>query len=596
MALALLACLAAGHGPAQAQRNLEPVPVELQVPGQPSQRLYGESHALVIGASNYRAGWSNLPGVQRDTQAVAALLRQQGFVVTVVNDPTRDQLDNALRSFAAGPGQKADNRLLVYFAGHGHTLTSSAGSRLGYIVPVDAPRPDRNPGGFRLQAYSMESIEVIARQMEARHVLFIFDSCFSGTIFRSRSGIPDSISDKTSRPVRQFITAGDADQPVPDESIFRRQLEAALADGLGDLNRDGYITGTELGVFLEDTVTNYSRRSQTPRWGKIRDPDLDKGDFVFALGRAVPPPPPPRRPAPPLAPVAGERFKDCAECPEMVVVGAGNFLMGSPAAEADRKDDEGPQRRVTLSAPFALGLTEVTVGEFKRFVQATGYTTDAERNAGGNNGCYVFGPVFNQWKWSWQSSRQWRDPGFAQTDQHPVVCVSHQDAKAYSDWLSRVTGNPYRLPSESEWEYAARAGSSTSRPWGDDPNQACTTSNVRDQTFGPGGSTWDRSRHECKDGYWFSAPVGSFAANAFGLRDMMGNAAEWVQDCYNAMAYDGMAPSDGRAYDEAGCSARVLRGASWRHAPQYVRVAIRARGTSANRGDAIGFRLARVLP
>lgn len=318
-AAALVAGLFAGlfAHPVQAQRNLVPEPVELRLPGQPAQRLYGESHALVIGASKYTAGWSSLPGVAQDVPAVSALLRQQGFAVTEVNNPTRDQLDAALRNFAAGPGQQPSNRLLVYFAGHGHTLTTGAGSRLGYIVPVDAPRPDRDPGGFRRQAYSMESVEVIARQIESRHVLFLFDSCFSGTIFRSRSGVPDSISDKTSRPVRQFITAGDADQVVPDVSVFRRQLEAALRDGAGDLNRDGYITGTELGSFLEDTVTNYSRRSQTPRWGKIRDPDLDKGDFVFALAATPVQPtlPPPRASAVPAPPVVGSNLRDCPDCP-----------------------------------------------------------------------------------------------------------------------------------------------------------------------------------------------------------------------------------------------------------------------------------------
>lgn len=308
-------------------RNLQAV--ELRVPGQPAQRLYGESHALVIGASNYRAGWSRLPGVAQDARAVSELLRQLGFQVTVVNDPTRDQLDAALRSFAAGPGQRADNRLLVYFAGHGYTLTTNAGSRLGYIVPVDAPRPDTNPGGFRLLGYSMENVEVIARQMEARHVLFLFDSCFSGTIFRSRSGVPDSISDKTSRPVRQFITAGDADQQVPDESIFRRQLEAALREGAADLNHDGYVTGTELGVFLEDTVTNYTRKSQTPRWGKIRDPDLDKGDFVFALQPSTEAAMPLSEPNTPALPSTGARLANGVPDPDAEMRAAFNTTAAS---------------------------------------------------------------------------------------------------------------------------------------------------------------------------------------------------------------------------------------------------------------------------
>jgi len=261
--------------------------VEVRLPGAPKvQRLYGASHALVIGASRYTAGWSELPGVRGDVAAVSQVLRAQGFEVETLMDPTRVQLDEGLRRFANSRGLLPNNRLLVYFAGHGHTLTTGLGKKLGYIVPVDAPRPDRDESGFRRLAYSMENFEQLSRQIESKHVLFLFDSCFSGTVFRSRSGVPEAISDKTDKPVRQFITAGDENQPVPDESIFRRQFERALgADAEADLNRDGYITGSELGSYLEDQVTNYSRRSQTPRWGKLNDPDLDRGDFVFVSVR-----------------------------------------------------------------------------------------------------------------------------------------------------------------------------------------------------------------------------------------------------------------------------------------------------------------------
>jgi len=276
---AVFGALAAPEAWAQTQRTLGVV--ELRLPGSAPQSLYAKSHALVIGASNYRNGWPRLPGVVGDIKAVAEVLTKQGFSVTQLMDPSRDQLDAAMRNFVAQHGQAPANRLLVYFAGHGHTLTTGAGGRLGYIVPVDAPRPDLDLGGFKKAAYSMDSIEGLSKQIDSRHALFVFDSCFSGTIFRTRAGVPDNISEKTARPVRQFITSGDENQTVPDQSIFRRQLVAALGDGEGDLNRDGYITGTELGMFLEDRVTDYSRRAQTPRYGRIRDPDLDKGDFVF---------------------------------------------------------------------------------------------------------------------------------------------------------------------------------------------------------------------------------------------------------------------------------------------------------------------------
>lgn len=280
MLATLTVLVAARPGTAAAQGPQRTFAVELAVPGQAQpQRLYAQSHALVIGASNYTNGWSRLPGVRDDVTAVKSLLEGHGFQVRTLLDPSYQQLDSTLREFIVERGHRPDDRLVIYFAGHGHTLTTSAGNRLGYIVPVDAPRPtDR---GFRARAYSMESVEALARQIESRHVLFLFDSCFSGTIFRTRSGVPDSISARTAEPVRQFITAGDENQLVPDQSIFRRQLEEGLGRGEADLNRDGYITGSELGMFLEDTVTNYTRRTQTPRYGKIRDANLDKGDFVF---------------------------------------------------------------------------------------------------------------------------------------------------------------------------------------------------------------------------------------------------------------------------------------------------------------------------
>jgi formylglycine-generating enzyme required for sulfatase activity len=392
--------------------------------------------------------------------------------------------------------------------------------------------------------------------------------------------------------VRQFITAGDADQVVPDESIFRRQLEAALRDGEADTNRDGYITGTELGVFLEDTVTNYSRKSQTPRWGKIRDPNLDKGDFVFARAPVQAPVAPPPAPVPRL--VHGQVIRDCADCPEMVVVGTNSFVMGSPAGETGRDEDEGPQRSVNIVRAFALGRYEVTVGEFRRFTAATGYATDAERNAGGKPGCYALDAVDN--KWDWRTGRSWKSPGWSQDDREPVVCVSWNDAQAYVKWLSEKTGKGYRLPSEAEWEYAARAGSATSRPWGEDANQACRYANTADQSKSPKGGVWGTPRHECSDGHWYTAKAGSYEANGWGLHDMIGNAWEWVQDCYDEKSYAGKAPNDGSAYEVAGCSSRALRGGSWYVEPAGARSAFRYGGTAGSRDGNIGFRLARMLP
>jgi uncharacterized protein YecT (DUF1311 family) len=146
-------------------------------------------------------------------------------------------------------------------------------------VPIDAPLSERDPGGFIEKAMSMETLEGYAKQIRAKHALFVFDACFSGTFFKMRAA-PEVIALKTAQPVRQFITSGSAEQSVPDVSVFRREFVAGL-EGEADLNHDGYVTGSELGSYLEDKVTQYSHQTQTPQYGKIQDRTLDKGDFVF---------------------------------------------------------------------------------------------------------------------------------------------------------------------------------------------------------------------------------------------------------------------------------------------------------------------------
>ncbi len=297
---------------------------------------------------------------------------------------------------------------------------------------------------------------------------------------------------------------------------------------------------------------------------------------------------------------AGTTLGDCADCPPMVVIAAGEFTMGSPASETGRFDNEGPQRAVRISRPFALGRSEVTFAEFQRFAQDTGYKTEAERDVG-RPGCFAFNFADRTaTKNDWRPGKSWRDPGFEQTtDRDPAVCVSWNDAKAYLRWLSGKTGKAYRLPTEAEWEYAARAGTKTSRPWGDDPAQACAYANVADQStyrtgVGPGSKTWSRSnRHECNDGRYLTAPAGSYKANGFGLYDMLGNAWEWTEDCWNA-GYQG-APSDGSAWLAGDCSRRVLRGSGWSSEPRLARSATRDRESSGFRRSTVGFRIARTL-
>jgi formylglycine-generating enzyme required for sulfatase activity len=287
----------------------------------------------------------------------------------------------------------------------------------------------------------------------------------------------------------------------------------------------------------------------------------------------------------------GSVFQDCADCPRMVVIPPGEFTMGSPASEAGRGVEEGPQRQVAIAQPFALGRTEVTVAEFRRFADETGYKTDAERDprAQGCSGFIYADPAAASAEPPAVTS--WRSPGLTQAESHPVLCVSWNDARSYAQWLSKKTGKRYRLPSEAEWEYAARAGSVTARYWGDDPVQACRFANVADQSR---FQTWGfGQKHECTDGHYFTAPAGGYAPNRFGLYDMLGNAWEWTEDCWNA-SYAG-APQDGSAWLAGDCAQRVSRGGSWSTVPRFARSAARSKNTADSRDNLTGFRLARTV-
>ena len=244
--------------------------------------LYKNSYALVIGVSDYTNGWPVLKGIKKDVVKITDALREKGFFVIVVENPTQFQLIQAMRQFINQYGLDLNNRLLFYYAGHGYTLKQSYGENMGYIIPVDAPLPDKDISRFLAEAIDMHQIEVFAKRIQSKHALFIFDSCFAGSIFSLHRSVPASISYKIAEPVRQFITSGSAEEEVPDQSIFLELFIDGL-DGEGDLNQDGYITGTELGIYLQESVINYTRGSQHPQFGKIRHPALSKGDFVFVV-------------------------------------------------------------------------------------------------------------------------------------------------------------------------------------------------------------------------------------------------------------------------------------------------------------------------
>jgi len=247
-----------------------------------STTVYKGSFALLIGMTNYENGLPSLMGVSMDMANIKQALETQGFKVILKLDIDLAGMEEAFSSFISTYGQDYDNRLLFYFAGHGYTLKTGLGEKLGYIIPVDAPNPTKDQVGFQNKAMEMAQIETYSKRIRSKHALFIFDACFSGSLFATSFALPYPISQKTIQPVRQFITSGTSEEQVPDKSIFCQQFLAAI-EGEADNDGDGYVTGTELGSFLQKSVTNYSRESQHPQYGKIRNPNLDKGEFIFMI-------------------------------------------------------------------------------------------------------------------------------------------------------------------------------------------------------------------------------------------------------------------------------------------------------------------------
>lgn len=291
----------------------------------------------------------------------------------------------------------------------------------------------------------------------------------------------------------------------------------------------------------------------------------------------------------PQPPGPGTPFRDCVNgCPEMVMLPQGAFMMGAPPEEEGEDVPEFfrghsvPQHEVTIRYPLAIGRFDVTRDEYARFV--------AETNRPDPDTCY--GPDASGRETEIQGAN-WHTPGYPQTGKDPVVCVSWDDAHAYTIWLSAKTKHLYRLPTEAEWEYSARAGTTTSRYGSDNPAELCRYINHADLDFSDRHPAESGVNRECRDGYGFTSPVGSFPPNPFGLYDMLGNVWQLTEDCWNE-SYVG-APSDGSSWQSGDCGRRVVRGGAYSNIPGLVRAAVRNRPRSSGRDHSGGFRVARVF-
>jgi formylglycine-generating enzyme required for sulfatase activity len=591
--------------------------------------------ALVIGNGAY-ANVPKLTNPANDARAIEVLLRGAGFqTVVTATDLGASRMKRALRDFS-DEVRDADIAI-VFFAGHGLELGGT-----NYLIPVDAVL--ERDIDVADEAIALDRIHQVLEPAK-RLRLVILDACrdnpFARTIKRTLVGRSigrglapvDVVSSDTliAYAAKAGSTAADGETTnSPYTTALVKHLATPGLDvrlALGRVRDEvlrttkkkqepfvyGSLGGAEVALVAAahvppqlvsppaptstggaaetvrvcrevESVTSLSmlavlekQHTGTPAADCIsaRIGEL-KAAQSAALAKPAPipaPAPEPARPAVVTGPKPGETFRDCPTCPEMVVVPAGSFKMGSPDSEAERSADEGPVRTVTIGAPFAVGKYEVTVGQFKAFV-ATGNKIDG--------GCNIWSGS----EWEQQADKSWRDPGFAQTDAHPVTCVSWNDAKEYVAWLSKTTGQPYRLLSEAEWEYAARAGTSTPFSTG----STITTKQANfDGNFTYGSST--KGEYRAK-----TIEVGSLKSpNAFGLHDMHGNVWEWVEDCW-IDSYKG-APSDASVRTTActDSNARVLRGGSWYDYPRNLRSAGRNWVEPDYRFNNRGFRVARVL-
>ena len=278
-----------------------------------------------------------------------------------------------------------------------------------------------------------------------------------------------------------------------------------------------------------------------------------------------------------VAASAAEPFKDCPTCPEMLAIPRGSVTIGSAADMVDRSAGEGPRRVVHIDYDLAVSKFEITRAQWQEFVTATGYKTE--------DGCQYFDGHFG-----YVYEHNWRTPGYAQRPNQPVVCVSVLDAEAYAAWLGKKSKRSYRLPSSVEFEYFNRAGSDAPWFWGTANATACEYANVGDNAIKP--QYPKQPVHNCVDDYTFTAPVGSFKPNAFGLFDTVGNVFEWTRDCYHAN-FDG-APSDGSAWmaeNGGDCHFRTPRGGSWISGTNWTRAAAQSKDPVEYRSYLLGFRL-----
>jgi formylglycine-generating enzyme required for sulfatase activity len=566
--------------------------------------------ALLIGNQGYADKVGPLKNPHNDVAHVEAALKGLNFKVTVVKDASKSKMDEAVRRYVddvrrAGPGAVS----FFYYSGHGAVNPES---KINFLIPVDVTSRDTTEIWYQSIEQS-DVIDKLSKYAPAASHFVVFDACRNELNVTDVTGVLERGfgDEKGFMPVKDvrgmlIVYATGEKKTASDSGVFAKVLAEELPKkgvealmmfrqvqlrvqqslkqepwmSLGYLPQV-YLAGALLvekpgdgGSSAETPDEVVALREQVARLEAAQKEKRDKPSAEAAALQekiskmeqqiaALSPPlvkPPVENSAKPAVgifqkPAVGDTLQDCANCPEMVVVPAGRFMMGSPSDEPERSNDEGPQHHVTIAKPFAVGKYAVTFAEWDVCVA--------------DGGCGGYKP---------------EDQGWGRADR-PVINVNWDDAKAYVKWLSGKTGKTYRLLSEAEREYVARAGTTTPFWWGSSitPIQANYDGSVN--PYKGGGKKGEYRQR--------TVPVKSFTPNRWGLYQVHGNVWEWTEDCWNANYDD--APTDGSANTAGDCNNRVVRGGSWIDSPRTLRAAFRLGNATDFRNNNLGFRVARTL-
>jgi formylglycine-generating enzyme required for sulfatase activity len=540
----------------------------------------GNRYALLIGVKDYDPNeLHGLAYTEADVSELAKTLQAGGYEPVNVLLMTQELGAKKARFLPLAANIRKELKLLlqdlepadsvvVALAGHG---VQFAGEKGTFFCPMDARLADRS---------TLIPLDDVYRELEgckAGLKMLLVDACRNDPRTKNSRARSEVDLESLDRPqvvpppggVLAFFSCSAGEKAQEYEELGHGVFFHFVIKGLGgeaDLDRDGLVSPEELAQYAKRRVRDYVRAKN----GVRQMPEL-KGEArdlvaLVNLARAA------SRPIPDLGGSSREFTNSIGM--KFVLIKAGEFLMGSPDSDRDAFDWEKPQHRVRITRPFYLGVHEVTRGQFRRFVDEAGFQTEAEKDGKGveQNPRYT-----------------WREAGFEQTDEHPVVNVSWNDAVAFAEWLGRKEGKSYRLPTEAEWEYACRAGTTTRYVCGDDPEGLAEVGNVADGTAKAKYPDWEKAI-AAQDGFVYTAPVGRYRPNAWGLYDMHGNVWEWCWDWYDKDFY-----KTARVDDPAGplrASGRVIRGGSWGYDPRDCRSAYRSWNEPGNRFHFLGFRLA----